>query len=222
MKPSTPSTALSSAFLRVSSTSVGRPATICSSDAVASGVGAGADTKLMVPVELSPAVTGKNLTRTVAKSLGVAADSKGFAVYIISKNPFSGLLVAKAFDRAGAEIGRSRAELEGMTVLEAAMGVVLGQAGLGEWRPFFANAHARTFRDKARLSLRRVFLSRAEMAATYPSARGAALLFPWYARRVGRVVRSYAVHSLRRARLLATSPERRNTAALVRWLSGTD
>jgi len=77
-----------------------------------------------------------------------------------------------------------------------------------------------SFGDKARLAWQRVFLSRAEMTETYPASRASRHLYGYYARRVGHVVRSYMTHSLRRARLLTTSPERKSSAALVRWLSG--
>jgi hypothetical protein len=107
-------------------------------------------------------------------------------------------------------------------ILETARKAVLAQAGYGQWLPFFAAIHTTTLADKARLSWKRVFLSREEMAATYPGSRRSRFLCFYYARRVGHVVRSYAVHTLRRAHLMASSPERESAAALVRWLkSGT-
>ena len=73
----------------------------------ASGVSKGVDTKMVVAVELSPAVTAKGLSRTVAKSLGMDGD-KGFSTYIVSKAPFRGTLVARALGGSGEEIGRAR------------------------------------------------------------------------------------------------------------------
>jgi len=73
----------------------------------ASGVSKGVDTKMVVAVELTPAVTAKGLSRTVAKSLGMDGD-KGFSTYIVSKAPFRGTLVAHALGGSGEEIGRAR------------------------------------------------------------------------------------------------------------------
>ena len=73
----------------------------------ASGVSKGVDTKMVVAVELPPAVTAKGLSRTIAKSLGMDGD-KGFSTYIVSKAPFRGTLVARALGGSGEEIGRAR------------------------------------------------------------------------------------------------------------------
>ena len=74
----------------------------------ASGVSKGVDTKMVVAVELSPAVTAKGLSRTVAKSLGMDGTDKGFSTYLVSREPFRGTLVARALGGAGEEIGRAR------------------------------------------------------------------------------------------------------------------
>src|ERR1044071_6140981 len=66
------------------------------------------DTKMVVAVELSPAVAAKGLSRTVAKSLGMDGSDKGFSTYIVSKAPFRGTLVARALGGSGEEIGRAR------------------------------------------------------------------------------------------------------------------
>jgi len=73
----------------------------------ASGVSKGVDNKMVVAVELTPAVTAKGLSRTIAKSLGMDGD-KGFSTYIVSKAPFRGTLVARALGGSGEEIGRAR------------------------------------------------------------------------------------------------------------------
>ena len=103
-------------------------------------------------------------------------------------------------------------------VLEAARQSVLTQTDYGRWQAFFDKMRAASLRDRARLSWKRIFLSREEMAAVYPSFRNSRFLCLYYVRRVGHVVRSYTTHTLRRARLMATSPERESSAALVRWL----
>jgi hypothetical protein len=74
----------------------------------ASGVSKGVDTKMVVAVELSPAVAAKGLSRTVAKSLGMDGTDKGFSTYMVSKEPFRGTLVARALGGSGEEIGRAR------------------------------------------------------------------------------------------------------------------
>jgi hypothetical protein len=104
-------------------------------------------------------------------------------------------------------------------VFEAARQSVLTRTGYDQWQPFFNKIHAKSLGDTARLSVRRVFLSREEMAATYPASRNARCLYFYYARRVGYLVRSYTTHTLRRARLMRSRGGGPN-AALVRWLSG--
>jgi hypothetical protein len=77
-----------------------------------SGVGSGVDTKLTIPVELSEAMTAKGLSKTVAKTLvDIDPDSKGFAVYLVSKERCSGSLLAKSVDSQGREIGRSMVDV---------------------------------------------------------------------------------------------------------------
>lgn len=77
----------------------------------AAGVGAGVDTKMTAPVELSPDILEKGLSRTVAKSLALDSIEKGFSVYLIAKRPVTGTLVAKAFNKSGEEIGRSKVKI---------------------------------------------------------------------------------------------------------------
>jgi hypothetical protein len=107
-------------------------------------------------------------------------------------------------------------------MLQTARESVLAGTGYREWMPFFDMVRVTSFGDMARLAWRRVFLSRAEMAATYPASRQARYLHWYYARRVGHVVLSYLTHTLRRARLLTTGSNRKNRAALVKWLQSKD
>jgi hypothetical protein len=104
-------------------------------------------------------------------------------------------------------------------VLDTAKESVLAGTGYRQWMPFFDMVGVTSFADKTRLAWQRVFLSRDEMAKTYPASRKSRHLYGYYARRVGHVVRSYTIHTLRRARLLTTSPERKSSVALVKWLS---
>ncbi|HVO10445.1 MAG TPA: hypothetical protein VMX54_06780 [Vicinamibacteria bacterium] len=76
----------------------------------ASGVGAGV--ALTVPVELSEELRDRGLTKTVARSLGGDARGKGFTVYLIAAKALTGDLVARAFDKEGQEIGRTRVRIE--------------------------------------------------------------------------------------------------------------
>ena len=105
-------------------------------------------------------------------------------------------------------------------VFEAAKQSVLTRTGYCEWLPFFDAAHATTPTDKARLTWRRIFLSRDEMAEVYPASLRSRLIYFHYARRVGHVVRSYVVHSFLRAHFMISSSERDRNVALVKWLSG--
>ncbi len=76
-----------------------------------SGVGAGVDTTLVVPVELSRELTARGLSKTVAKARGIGSHEKGFTVYLIAKRPLSGRLMARAYDAQGLEIGRAKTQV---------------------------------------------------------------------------------------------------------------
>jgi hypothetical protein len=101
--------------------------------------------------------------------------------------------------------------------LEAAKQSTLTRTGYDQWQPFFDKMRATSLSDRARLSRWRLFLTRDEMAATYPGFRGSRFIHLYYVRRVGHVIGSYATHTLRRARLML-SRDRDPNAALVRWL----
>jgi hypothetical protein len=105
-------------------------------------------------------------------------------------------------------------------MLQAARQSLLDQTGYGRWLTFFDAARAATFAEKARLSWRRVFLSRNEMAATYPKSR-VGFFLPWYyGRRVVDLVDRYLTHTLRRRQLMRRDRGSDAHATLVRWLSG--
>ena len=76
----------------------------------ASGIGEGVDQKAMVKVELLEKMSKRGLGKTVAKGLGLnPGGDKGVSVYVTSKTPFEGMLIAKALNKEGLEIGRSLA-----------------------------------------------------------------------------------------------------------------
>jgi len=75
----------------------------------AAGVGAGVDTQLKVPVELSPALVAAGLSFTVAKSEGL--DSDEIVIYLIAKQALTAKLIAKAVDAQGDEVGRTKADV---------------------------------------------------------------------------------------------------------------
>lgn len=68
-----------------------------------SGVGAGIDRGLAVPLELAPEVRDQGLSKTVSKW-----EKGALVVYVISKDKLDVHLVAKAFNASGEEIGRSK------------------------------------------------------------------------------------------------------------------
>ena len=136
---------------------------------------------------------------------------------------YVGLALHSAYRVLGAEVPEDVLEqlvpggLE-RRVFEAAKQAVLTRTGYGQWQPFFDATHAKTLADKARLSWRRVFLSRDEMAEVYPASRNSRHLRFYYALRIGHVIGAYATHTLRRARLML-GRGRDLQADLVRWLS---
>jgi len=70
-----------------------------------SGIGAGVDSALSIPVEVGRSAADLGLSKTVSKWEG-----RSLSVYVIAKEPTSAALVAKAYNRAGDEIGRSKVE----------------------------------------------------------------------------------------------------------------
>jgi hypothetical protein len=77
----------------------------------ASGVGKGVDRQMVVEVDLGPSVVEKGLTKTIAKSSGLEGP-KEISVYLVSSAAVKGVLVAKALDEKGGEIGRASESIE--------------------------------------------------------------------------------------------------------------
>jgi len=85
--------------------------------------------------------------------------------------------------------------------------------------PFFGRLGAKSLSEKLKLSWERVFLSRDEMAATYPTSRDSKCFCLYYARRLRDVIRTYWSHTFRRGRLMVQSRGRDPSTALVNWLT---
>lgn len=67
-----------------------------------SGVGSGVDEGVLVNLKFTDDATKQGLATTTAKRSG-----KKINVYVTSRAPFNGQLIAKAFNKEGGEIGRS-------------------------------------------------------------------------------------------------------------------
>jgi len=105
-------------------------------------------------------------------------------------------------------------------LLETAKEFTLAQKECRQVVPLFDQLGAESFGDKARLVWKRVFLSRTEMAETYPASRNSRLLYRFYVLRLRDVIRTYWSHTFRRGRLTVQSHGHDPNAALVNWLSG--
>ena len=66
------------------------------------GVGSGVDEQMKV----------QRGTSEAASAAGIGNPEKAFTTYLIAGQPFKGTLLARAFDKDGQEIGRSRAEVD--------------------------------------------------------------------------------------------------------------
>ena len=105
-------------------------------------------------------------------------------------------------------------------ILMRARESVLAKTGYAQRMPLFGRLGAKSLGEKLKLSWERVFLSRDEMAATYPASRGSKHFYLYYALRLRDVIRTYWSHTFRRARLMMQSRGHDRNAALVNWLSG--
>ncbi|MCL2315044.1 MAG: hypothetical protein FWC28_07340 [Proteobacteria bacterium] len=74
------------------------------------GLGEGIDKRMVVKLDVDPALAAKGLSTTMGKSRGVG--SKDASVYIVAGKPFKGTLMVRAMDEAAVEIGRSQVEVE--------------------------------------------------------------------------------------------------------------
>jgi len=75
------------------------------------GVGTGIDQSLTVKTELDAELVSRGVSKTIAKSSGPDGQKKGISVYLISKNELTATLMAKALDKGGLEIGRSKTDV---------------------------------------------------------------------------------------------------------------
>jgi hypothetical protein len=80
----------------------------------ASGVGKGVDKQMTVTVELSKQLTDKGVSKTIAKSAGIAPSKPkgGISVYLLAAKPLKAKLIAKAVTGEGQEIGRATVDVE--------------------------------------------------------------------------------------------------------------
>ncbi|MET1080839.1 MAG: hypothetical protein ABWY06_22735 [Pseudomonas sp.] len=77
-----------------------------------SGVGSGVDEKMVVETELGEGATKAGLERTTSKASGMADSEKSFSVYLVAHKAFKGTLMAKAQNKDGQEVGRSKLEVD--------------------------------------------------------------------------------------------------------------
>ncbi|MCX6844909.1 MAG: nucleotidyltransferase family protein [candidate division WOR-3 bacterium] len=103
-------------------------------------------------------------------------------------------------------------------ILETARESVLAQTGYSQGVSLFDLQGAHSLGDKVRLSWKRVFLSRDEMAAIYPASRNSRHLYLYYALRLRDVIRTFGSHTLKRGRLMVRSRGVDPNASLVNWL----
>ena len=76
------------------------------------GVSKGFDTKMMVKAEMTPEAKKAGLSMTIAKREDLAPGDKVIVVYMIPEKTFSGVLVAKAVNDEGMEVGRAKTEVK--------------------------------------------------------------------------------------------------------------
>jgi hypothetical protein len=84
--------------------------------------------------------------------------------------------------------------------------------------PSFDALGARSLGDRARLSWKRVFLSRDEMATIYPASRNSKHLWFYYALRLRDVTRTFASYAFRRGLPGMRSRGQDRNVSLVNWL----
>ena len=103
-------------------------------------------------------------------------------------------------------------------VLETARQSVLADTGYDPWTPVSGLVGARSLGDKAKLLWERVFLSRDEMAASYPASRDSRHLCPYYALRFKDVMRNRGATVLRLARSPSHRQSASKSAVVANWL----
>jgi hypothetical protein len=103
-------------------------------------------------------------------------------------------------------------------ILATARESVLSRTGYRQWVSLLDILGVESLGDKVRLLWERVFLSRGEMAETYPASRNARHLYRYYALRLRDVIRTYWSHTFRRGRLMMHGRGGDPNASLVNWL----
>ena len=103
-------------------------------------------------------------------------------------------------------------------ILETARESVLAQTGYSQGVPLFDLQGAHSLGDKVRLSWKKVFLSRDEMAAIYPASRDSRHLYFYNVLRLRDVIRSFGSHTLKRGLPVIRSRGRDRKVSLVNWL----
>lgn len=74
------------------------------------GLGEGVDKRMSLKLDVAPEVASNGMTVTLGKSRGMG--SKDASVYVVATKPYKGAFLARALDQSGAEIGRSRVEVD--------------------------------------------------------------------------------------------------------------
>jgi hypothetical protein len=103
-------------------------------------------------------------------------------------------------------------------MFETARQFVLTQTDYRQWMPTFDVLGARSLGAKAKLSWKRVFLSRDEMVRIYPASRDSRHRCFYFALRVRDVTRTFAAYALRRGLPVIRSRGQDRNVSLVNWL----
>ena len=74
------------------------------------GLGEGVDKRMSLKLDVAPEIVSNGMTVTLGKSRGMG--SKDASVYVVATKPYKGAFLVRALDESGAEIGRSRVEVD--------------------------------------------------------------------------------------------------------------
>jgi hypothetical protein len=103
-------------------------------------------------------------------------------------------------------------------ILQTARESILAQVDYSPRAPFFDALGARSFGDMVRLTWKRVFLSRDEMAAKYPASRNSRCICLYYGLRLRDAIRALGAYAERRGLPAIRSRGRARRASLANWL----